>query len=71
VLGVLDIHVDRLEPPELLRNRILHAAEVLGDPGLVHPAPDCGLRTRTWEVAYHKLKHFVRGRQMAEAALKL
>ena len=71
VLGVLDIHIDWIEPPELVRDRILYAAEVLGDPSLVHPAPDCGLRTRAWEVAYRKLKNLVEGTQMAETVLWL
>jgi 5-methyltetrahydropteroyltriglutamate--homocysteine methyltransferase len=29
-LGVLDIHRDFIEPPELIRDRILHAVEVFG-----------------------------------------
>ena len=68
-LGVLDIHTDFIEPPELVRDRILYAAEVLGDPELVSPCPDCGLRTRTWEVAYEKLRSLVEGTRMAEEIL--
>lgn len=68
-LGVLDIHTDFIEPPELVRDRILYGAEVLGDPELVSPCPDCGLRTRTWEVAYEKLKNLVEGTRMAEEIL--
>lgn len=68
-LGVLDIHTDFIEPPELVRDRILYAAEVLEDPELVSPCPDCGLRTRTWEVAYEKLKNLVEGTRMAEEIL--
>ncbi len=70
-VGVLDIHVDWVEPPELIRDRILYAVEVLSDPALVCPAPDCGLRTRTWDVAFKKLQNLVEGTQMAKEALRL
>ena len=51
-LGVLDIHTDFIEPPELVRDRILYAVEVFGDPARIHVMPDCGLRTRSWDVAW-------------------
>lgn len=53
-VGVVDIHSDFIEPPELIRDRLLYAIDVLG-PEWVNPCSDCGLRTRTWEVAYQKL----------------
>jgi 5-methyltetrahydropteroyltriglutamate--homocysteine methyltransferase len=68
-LGVLDIHTDFVEPPELVRDRILYAVEVFGDPGRIHVTPDCGLRTRSWDVAYEKLANMVAGTRMAEDAL--
>jgi 5-methyltetrahydropteroyltriglutamate--homocysteine methyltransferase len=68
-LGVLDIHTDFVEPPELVRDRILYAVDVFGDPGRIHVTPDCGLRTRSWDVAYAKLANMVEGARMAEAAL--
>jgi 5-methyltetrahydropteroyltriglutamate--homocysteine methyltransferase len=68
-LGVLDIHTDFIEPPELVRDRILHAVGVFGDPARIHITPDCGLRTRTWEVAYEKLASMVAGARLAEEAL--
>ena len=68
-LGVLDIHTDFIEPPELVRDRILYAVEVFGDPARIHVCPDCGLRTRSWEVAYEKLCAMVEGTRMAEQAL--
>lgn len=55
-VGVLDIHTDFIEPVELVRDRLLYALDVLG-PAWVNPCPDCGLRTRSWEVAYRKLCH--------------
>jgi 5-methyltetrahydropteroyltriglutamate--homocysteine methyltransferase len=68
-LGVLDIHTDFVESPELVRDRILYATEVFGDPERIHVCPDCGLRTRSWEVAYEKLTSMVEGTKLAEQAL--
>jgi 5-methyltetrahydropteroyltriglutamate--homocysteine methyltransferase len=70
-VGVLDIHTDFIEPPELVRDRILYAVEVFGDPARIHVTPDCGLRTRTWEVAFGKLRNMVEGTRLAESALGL
>jgi 5-methyltetrahydropteroyltriglutamate--homocysteine methyltransferase len=67
-LGVIDIHSNFIEPPELVRDRILHAAEVLG-PERIEVNTDCGLRTRTWEVSLEKLKNMVEGAQLAEREL--
>jgi 5-methyltetrahydropteroyltriglutamate--homocysteine methyltransferase len=68
-LGVLDIHTDFIEPPELVRDRILYAVEVFGDPHRIHVTPDCGLRTRSWDVAYRKLQNMVEGTELAKRAL--
>ncbi|MGH2694375.1 MAG: hypothetical protein ACRDJJ_06095 [Actinomycetota bacterium] len=68
-LGVLDIHTDFIEPPELVRDRILYAVEVFGGPDRIHVTPDCGLRTRSWEVAYEKLRNMVAGVEMAKERL--
>jgi 5-methyltetrahydropteroyltriglutamate--homocysteine methyltransferase len=70
-LGVLDIHTDFVEPPELVRDRVLHAVDVFGDPGRIHVTPDCGLRTRSWEVAYAKLVNMVEGVELAKKELGL
>ena len=67
-LGVIDIHTDFIEPPELVRDRILYAARVLG-PERVEVNPDCGLRTRTWEVSLEKLTNMVEGARLAEKEL--
>jgi 5-methyltetrahydropteroyltriglutamate--homocysteine methyltransferase len=58
-LGVVSIHEDRIESPELVRDRVLRAVELVGDPALIYPSPDCGLRTRSLEVAYQKLRALV------------
>jgi 5-methyltetrahydropteroyltriglutamate--homocysteine methyltransferase len=68
-IGVLDIHTDFIESAELVRDRILHAVAVFGGPDRIHVTPDCGLRTRSWEVAYEKLAHMVEGTRQAEAVL--
>jgi 5-methyltetrahydropteroyltriglutamate--homocysteine methyltransferase len=68
-LGVLDIHSDFVEPAELVRDRILYAVEVLGDPARIQVNPDCGLRTRSWDVVYEKLASMVEGTRLAEQAL--
>jgi 5-methyltetrahydropteroyltriglutamate--homocysteine methyltransferase len=70
-LGVLDIHTDFIEPPELVRDRILYAVDVFGDPRRIHVTPDCGLRTRSWDVAYRKLQNMVEGTRLAKATLGL
>jgi 5-methyltetrahydropteroyltriglutamate--homocysteine methyltransferase len=68
-LGVLDIHTDFVEPAELVRDRILYAVEVFGDPARIQVCPDCGLRTRSWDVAYEKLQRMVEGTRLAEEAV--
>ncbi|HLI74712.1 MAG TPA: hypothetical protein VKU86_12610 [Acidimicrobiales bacterium] len=70
-VGVLDIHTDFVEPPELVRDRLLYAVDVFGGPDRIHVCPDCGLRTRSWEVAYAKLRSMVAGVELAKHALGL
>ncbi len=69
-LGVIDVHTDRIESPELVRDRILHAAAVLG-PERVRVNPDCGLRTRRWPVVEQKLHSLVAGTRLARKALEV
>jgi 5-methyltetrahydropteroyltriglutamate--homocysteine methyltransferase len=68
-LGVLDIHSDFVEPAELVRDRILYAVSVLDDPARIQVNPDCGLRTRSWDVVYEKLANMVEGARLAEDVL--
>ncbi len=56
---------DIIETPELVRDRLLFASKVVGDPGKVWANPDCGLRTRTWDVALAKLSNVVKGAELA------
>ncbi|MCL5069209.1 MAG: hypothetical protein M1368_12785 [Thaumarchaeota archaeon] len=45
-----------IETPELVRDRILCAARLLKDPQRVSVNPDCGLRTRSWDITFKKLQ---------------
>ncbi|MDR7518749.1 MAG: uroporphyrinogen decarboxylase family protein [Armatimonadota bacterium] len=67
-LGVVDVHTDVLETPEEIRDKLLDAAAVLGAER-IWANPDCGLRTRTWEVAFAKLVNLVEGARLAREAL--
>ncbi len=64
-MGVVDVHVNRVETPEQVRDKLLKSAEILGDPSRISANPDCGLRTRTWNVASAKLRNMVEGAGMA------
>lgn len=68
--GVLDVHTDELETPELVRDRILYTVKAIGDPAKVYVNPDCGLRTRTWAVSRKKMEIMARGTQLARDAFK-
>src|SRR5216683_3548411 len=57
-----------LESPELVRDRLLYAAKVVGDPAKIWANPDCGLRTRTWDVTFAKLISTVKGAELAREA---
>jgi 5-methyltetrahydropteroyltriglutamate--homocysteine methyltransferase len=59
-----------LESPELVRDRILYASKIVGDPAKIWANPDCGLRTRTWDVTYAKLESTVKGAELAREALR-
>ena len=54
-----------IETPELVRDRILTAAKILKDPSRISVNPDCGLRTRSWQVTYEKLKIMEEGTNLA------
>ncbi len=63
--GVVDVHTDFIEPPELIRDRLNYSAMKHGDESKIIACNDCGLRTRSWEVAYQKEKNLVKGASMA------
>ncbi len=64
-IGVIDIHSDLIETPEVVRDRLLYAEKLLGDATKIQVNPDCGLRTRRWAIAYEKLQNMVKGRDLA------
>ncbi len=68
-LGVVDVHRDEVESPERVKERLLRATRILGDPRRIWVNPDCGLRTRSLDVAYQKLTNMVRGAALARAEL--
>jgi len=69
-LGVVDVHTNSVEPPELVRDRILHVAKTIGNPSRIYVSPDCGLRTRTWEISFRKFRNMVLGAELARKALE-
>jgi len=66
-LGVVDVHRDTVETPEVVAERIRRACRYLGDPRRVWVNPDCGLRTRSLPVARAKLEAVVQGAARARA----
>ncbi len=66
-LGVVDVHRDEVESAEVVAERILRASRYLGDPSKIWVNPDCGLRTRSLEIAYRKLQRVVEGAALARA----
>lgn len=68
-IGVTDVHVDKIETPKLVRDRILYSAKALHDPTKIYVNPDCGLRTRSRTVAFEKIKAMVEGTELARKAI--
>ena len=56
---------DIIESPELVRDRILFATKIVGDPSKIWVNPDCGLRTRTWDISMAKLESITKGAELA------
>jgi 5-methyltetrahydropteroyltriglutamate--homocysteine methyltransferase len=59
-----------IESPELVRDRILTASKLLKDPSRISVNPDCGLRTRSWDVTYQKLRALEEGTRLARNEVK-
>lgn len=60
-LGVTDVHIDFVEPVELIKKRTEYALKFL-EPNALRLNPDCGLRTRSREIGFEKLKNMVLAR---------
>lgn len=67
-LGVLDVHSNEIETPEVVRDRLLYAYNLLEE-NEIYANPDCGFRTRSLDVAFKKLSNLVRGAQLARENL--
>ncbi len=67
-LGVIDVHTDDLETPEIVLERIKEAVKII-EPERIYINPDCGLRTRSWRVAFAKLSNMVKGAELARKRL--
>ncbi len=63
-LGVTDVHQDTIESVDLIKDRIEYAMAFIENPTNIRLNPDCGLRTRSREVAFHKLKNMVEARNL-------
>jgi 5-methyltetrahydropteroyltriglutamate--homocysteine methyltransferase len=48
--------------------RTLAAAKFI-EPSKIYVNPDCGLRTRPWDVAYAKLRNMVTGADLARKSI--
>lgn len=57
-LGVVDVHTNRIEPIELIMDRIEYALKFIA-PEKLFINPDCGLRTRNKGIATKKLSNLV------------
>lgn len=75
IAGVIDVTTNYLEHPQLVANRIVEAAEAVGDPTRVLASTDCGLATFAsyefvaTDVAWAKLRSLAEGAQIASARL--
>lgn len=62
-LGVIDVHSDVIETPEIIRDRIVNAHNSISN--IIYVNPDCGLRTRSHDVVEQKLRNMVEGAKLA------
>jgi 5-methyltetrahydropteroyltriglutamate--homocysteine methyltransferase len=60
--------VNTIEDPKIVMERSIHAAKFI-EPTKIYLNPDCGLRTRPWDVAYAKLRSVVIGADLARKSL--
>lgn len=72
-VGIMDITLEQqqrgnMETPEIVRNRILRAAETLGDSSLVYVAPDCGLRQLQLDRCIKLYETMIEGAELARRA---
>lgn len=69
-VGVIHVHTDLLPSVDVVKDRILYAAKVTDlSPEKLFVNPDCGLRTRSSEVAYKMLNLVTAGAKKARSEL--
>ena len=66
-----DFHTAPRTPQPKRHLVILTCMDARVDPARIHVIPDCGLRTRSWDVAYGKLESMVAGVELAKKDLGL
>ena len=69
-LGVLDVHRHDIDTKEKIKRGIKKALEILA-PEKIYVDPDCGLKTRTPEEAFAKLKVMVEARNEVRKELQM
>jgi 5-methyltetrahydropteroyltriglutamate--homocysteine methyltransferase len=67
-LGVVDVHVNTIEAPKIVMERVLRASKFI-EPNKIYVNPDCGLRTRPWDVTYAKLRSIAIGAELARKSV--
>src|SRR5581483_5224225 len=68
MLGVLDLSTPAVETPDLVAQRLRRGLEHVPADRLI-PAPDCGMKYLTREVAFAKLKAMVEGAAIVRRSL--
>ena len=68
-LGVVDVHTDEIESSALVKDRILYANKIIDDPTKIYINPDCGLRTRSRETSFNKIKALIDGAKLARESI--
>ncbi len=63
-IGVTDVHIDTVESVELITDRIREALRYVEKPEIIRLNPDCGLRTRSREIGFKKLKNMSLAREI-------
>ncbi len=67
-LGVTDVHINEVETTELIASRIKYALKFL-EPEQLRINPDCGLRTRSREIGYQKLRNMTEARDIVVSTM--
>jgi 5-methyltetrahydropteroyltriglutamate--homocysteine methyltransferase len=66
--GLLDVHSHVIESVDQVREGLLNGLEVL-TPEQIYPTPDCGLKTRTLDESWAKLRVLVQATRDVKSAV--